>query len=239
MFDPAALRARLESVRNRIANAASRAGRDPSSVTLVAVSKTFPPSAIRAASILGQLDFGENKVQEALGKIAETTDVTARWHLIGHLQSNKIKKAAAAFDTIHSVHDVALVEKLDFEAGQLQRTINLLIQVDLAREATKSGVPAESVRPVVDAALAASHLRLTGLMILPPAGDDPNTARPWFARLRQLRDDLVADGVPEAALTHLSMGMSDDFEVAIEEGATIVRVGSAIFGERRTTADAG
>ncbi|MGE0705467.1 MAG: YggS family pyridoxal phosphate-dependent enzyme [Vicinamibacterales bacterium] len=239
MFDPAALRARLESVRDRIANAAGRAGRDPSSIILVAVSKTFPPSAIRAASALGQLDFGENKVQEALGKIAETTDVPARWHLIGHLQSNKIKKGAAAFQTIHSVHDVTLVEKLDREAGQLGRTIDLLIQVDLAREATKSGVPEEGVRPVVDAALAASHLRLAGLMVLPPEADDPNDARPWFARLRRLRDDLVSEGVPGTALAHLSMGMSHDFEVAIEEGATIVRVGSAIFGERRTTADAG
>jgi pyridoxal phosphate enzyme (YggS family) len=238
LFDPAALQARLESVRERIANAAGRVGRDPASIVLVAVSKTFPLEAIRALSALGQLDFGENKVQEALPKIAGATDLPARWHLIGHLQSNKVKKAAAAFHTIHSVHDVGIVDKLDREARQLNRRIDLLIQVDLAREATKSGVTEEGLRPLVDRALSASHLHLTGLMVLPPAVDDPEDARLWFARLRRLRDDLIAEGVPRTALAHLSMGMSHDFEVAIEEGATMVRVGSAIFGDRRTGTDA-
>jgi pyridoxal phosphate enzyme (YggS family) len=239
VIDPAVLRTRLGGVRERIARAAGRAGRDPRTITLVAVSKTFPTSAIRAAYAEGQTDFGENKVQEALAKIDQTLDLPLRWHFLGHLQSNKARRAAGAFATIHSVDDAVLVERLDRAAEVLDRRIDVLIQVDLAGEATKSGVPPDGVRRVVDAALSARRVRLTGLMLLPPAADDPEDARPWFVRLRRLRDDLVANGVPAAALADLSMGMSHDFEVAVEEGATIVRVGSEIFGDRPPRTDAG
>lgn len=226
------LHARLGGVRERIARAASRAGRDPASILLVAVSKTFPAPEIRTAYALGQIDFGENKVQEALAKAGGTSDLPIRWHLLGHLQSNKVRKAASLFNTIHSVDDVTLVRRLDAAAGELGKQIDVLIQVDLAGEASKSGVAPERARLIADAALAAVHLRLRGLMVLPPAADDPEEARPWFARLRRVRDALVADGVPAPSLAHLSMGMSHDFEVAIEEGATIVRIGTAVFGTR-------
>jgi len=222
----------LGGVRERIARAAGRAGRDPASVTLVAVSKTFPSTVIRSACADGQIDFGENKVQEGLAKIDEARDLPIRWHLLGHLQSNKVKKAVSGFGVIQSVDDEALVRKLDQAARDLDRRIDILIQVDLARESTKSGAPSETVPAVVDAALSAERLRLRGLMLLPPYGDDPEMARSWFVRLRDLRDELVAGGVPAASLADLSMGMSHDFEVAIEEGATIVRVGTAIFGGR-------
>ncbi len=226
------LRARLGGVRERLARAAGRAGRDPASITLVAVSKTFPASDIRAAYAEGQIDFGENKVQEAVGKASEVADLPIRWHLVGHLQSNKIRKAASLFTTIHSVDDDALVPKLERAAREVGTRIEVLIQVDLAGEATKSGVAPDSVRRVGEAALASAHLRLKGLMLLPPVVEDPEQARPWFARLRELRDDLAARGLPADALSELSMGMSHDFEVAVEEGATIVRVGTAIFGDR-------
>jgi pyridoxal phosphate enzyme (YggS family) len=226
------LRARLGSVRERIARAAGRAGRDPSSITLVAVSKTFPASAVRAAHADGQIDFGENRVQEAAVKMDETADLPLRWHLLGHLQSNKARKAVAGFAVIQSVHAEDLVRRLDHAAKDADRSIDMLIQVDLAGEVTKSGAPADAVRRVADAALSAERLRLRGLMLLPPAVDDPEDARPWFSRLRELRDDLVTAGLPSDALAELSMGMSHDFEVAIEEGATIVRVGTAIFGGR-------
>lgn len=232
MFDPAALRARLSGVRDRIANAAGRVGRDPRSITLVAVSKTFPAEAVRTAHANGQIDFGENKVQEALAKIDETRDIAARWHLLGPLQSNKVRKAAAALDAIHSIDSVETVVRLDQAARDVGRRIDILIQVDLAGEPTKRGVRPDALRPVVDAALAATSLRLSGLMILPPAVDAPEAARPYFARLRQLRDRLIDEGVPATALVDLSMGMSHDFEIAIEEGATLVRIGSAIFGSR-------
>jgi pyridoxal phosphate enzyme (YggS family) len=232
LFDPAALRARLDSVRDRIARAAGRAGRDPRTIILVAVSKTVPAAIVRSAAAFGQIDFGENRVQEGLGKIEENSDLPLRWHLLGRLQSNKVRKAAGAFSVIHSVDDAALVERLDRVAGETGRAIEILIQVDLAREATKSGVPEAGLRQVLDRALGATGVRLTGLMVLPPAVEDPEDARPWFARLRTLRDELVEGGVPAAALAHLSMGMSHDFEVAVEEGATMVRVGTAIFGSR-------
>jgi pyridoxal phosphate enzyme (YggS family) len=229
--NPAALQARLADVRNRIARAAGRAGRDPASIRLVAVSKTFPADSVRAAFACGQVDFGENKVQEALQKIDETAPLPLRWHLVGHLQSNKAKKAAAAFHVVHSVDSVDLVNRLDVSVSADQG-LDVLIQVDLAQEPTKHGVPAANLRPVVDAALEARRLHLIGLMLLPPAEDDPERARVYFRRLRELRDRLVAGGVPPSAVSELSMGMSHDFEVAVEEGSTIVRVGTAIFGSR-------
>jgi pyridoxal phosphate enzyme (YggS family) len=232
LTDPAALRARLDGVRERIARAAGRAGRDPASVRLVAISKTFPADDVRAAAEAGQVDFGENKVQEALQKMSETPDLALTWHLVGHLQSNKARKAAAAFDVVHSVDDAALVAKLDEAAATSARRLELLVQVDLAGEPTKHGARPEDLAPILEAARQCRSARITGLMILPPASADAEQARPFFAALRRFRDDLVARGADASMLSELSMGMSGDFEVAIEEGATIVRVGSAIFGQR-------
>jgi PLP dependent protein len=232
LIDSAALRARLDDVRDRIARAAGRAGRDPAGIRLVAVSKTFPADYVRAAAEAGQLHFGENKVQEALEKMRATSDLALAWHLVGHLQSNKARKAAAHFDAIHSVDDSALVAKLEEAAAAAGRRLELLVQVDLAGEPTKRGVPPERLAAVLAAARGSSAIRLTGLMLLPPAVADPEASRPHFAALRRLRDDLVAHGQDASTLAQLSMGMSHDYEVAIEEGATLVRVGTAVFGPR-------
>ena len=223
---------RLNGVRDRIADAARRSGRSPSSVRLVAVSKTFPIDAVRRAAAEGQIDFGENKVQEGVSKILAAGALPLRWHLIGHLQSNKARKAAASFDAIHSIDSVELLRKVDEGAATSQRHVDVLIQVDLAREPTKHGASEHEVASIIEAALSCGWARLTGLMVLPPAVDDADLARPYFAALRELRDRFVRGGVPGQALADLSMGMSHDFEVAVEEGATMVRVGSAIFGDR-------
>ncbi|MEX2661857.1 MAG: YggS family pyridoxal phosphate-dependent enzyme [Vicinamibacterales bacterium] len=222
----------LETVRARMAAAAGRAGRDPGEVALIAVSKTFGADHVRAAWAAGQREFGENKVQEALQKIEETADIPVRWHLIGHLQSNKARKAAAPFACIQSVDSVDLLQRLDAAAAAAGATPEILVQVDLAGETTKFGAPSDAARQIVDAALGCRALRLRGLMLLPPWSDDPEQARPWFRQLRELRQHWLAGGVPRDALHHLSMGMSHDFEAAIEEGATMVRVGTAIFGKR-------
>jgi pyridoxal phosphate enzyme (YggS family) len=232
VIDAVALRARLDSVRDRIASAARRAGRDPSSIRLVAVSKTFSADAIRILAETGLQDFGENKVQEAQAKIAALTGLPIRWHLVGHLQSNKARKAASLFNTIHSVDDASLLEKLDDAAVEAGRSLDVLVQADLAGEPTKHGAPVDSLLEVFAAGRARRGTRLKGLMILPPAVADAEAARPYFAAMRSVRDDLASRGVEPAMLAELSMGMSHDFEVAIEEGATLVRVGSAIFGER-------
>ena len=223
---------RLARVRERIAEAAGRAGRTPDDVRLIAVSKTHPIDAVRAAADAGQRDFGENKVQEALQKIAQSTDNGLKWHLIGHLQSNKARKAAGAANAIHAIDSVDLLNRVDQAAGEAGRTVEVLIQVDLALENTKFGAPVTEVATIVQAAAECTAARLVGLMLLPPVAENPEDARAWFARLRALRDELVASGVPAGRLRELSMGMSHDFEVAIEEGATMVRVGTAIFGER-------
>ena len=200
---------------------------------VIAVTKTHPAQRARAGLAAGMTDFGENKVQEGLQKITETADTTIRWHVIGHLQSNKARKAAEAFHWIHAVDSVSLLTKIDEGAAAAGRRPRALVQVDLAGEATKFGASPDEVPGIFAAAAGLQAVDLVGLMLLPPAVDDPNDARPWFRRLVALRDQLAAAGVPAARLAELSMGMSHDFEVAIEEGATIVRVGSAIFGERR------
>jgi pyridoxal phosphate enzyme (YggS family) len=223
---------RLTEVRARIERAARSADRDPASVTLVAVSKTFPVESIREAYSAGQRVFGENRVQEALAKIDALSDLEIQWHLLGHLQSNKARKAAPAFAMIQAVDSVDLVRRIDAAAQESGRTPEFLIQIDLAGEATKFGVAPAEVGPLFEAAAACRAARLVGLMTLPPAPEIPEDARPFFQRLRQLRDQWVASGVPAASLRELSMGMSGDFEVAVEEGATLVRVGTAIFGER-------
>ena len=215
-----------------MAAAAGAAGRDPSSIRLVAVSKTFPAQAVRDAYAAGQRDFGENRVQEALQKIGETADLTIRWHLLGHLQSNKARKAGPAFAMVQSVDSAELIQKLDAAAADAGQAPELLIQVDLAGETTKFGVPPAEVPRLFEAAAACRAARIVGLMTLPPVPDTPEDARPYFRRLRGLKDEWLAAGVPAPMLRELSMGMSGDFEVAIEEGATIVRVGTAIFGSR-------
>jgi pyridoxal phosphate enzyme (YggS family) len=219
-------------VHRRIAAAATSAGRDPSSIRLIAVSKTFPISDIREAFAAGQRDFGENKVQEGLQKSASCADLPIRWHLLGHLQSNKARKAVTAFAMIQSVDGIELLQKLDRAAEESGHNPELLIQVDLAGEATKFGVPPDEVPRLFEAAGACRAVRIVGLMTLPPIPDTPEDARPWFRRLRDLRDEWLASGVPAPMLRELSMGMSGDFEVAIQEGATMVRVGTAIFGSR-------
>jgi pyridoxal phosphate enzyme (YggS family) len=232
MPDPAALRARLADVRERITRAAGRAGRDPATIRLVAISKTFSADHVRAAADCGQLDFGENKLQEALEKMDRTADLPLRWHLVGHLQSNKAKKAGGRFDVVHSVDETAIAARLDEGAVAARRAIELLVQVNLAAEPSKYGVAADQVPAILETAGSLSAARFVGLMLLPPAVDDPEQARPYFRAVRTLRDDLVSRGVDKTILGELSMGMSHDFETAIEEGATLVRVGTAIFGNR-------
>lgn len=227
---------RLAVIRDRMAAAARSAGRDPSTIRLVAVSKTFPVDAIREAYAAGQRDFGENRVQEVLQKITSAADLEIRWHLLGHLQTNKARKAGPAFATIHSVDTVELLEKIDAAAADAGRTPELLIQVDLAGETTKFGASPEDVPRLFDAAASCRAARVSGLMTLPPVPESPEDARPWFRRLRGLRDQWLAAGVPAPMLQELSMGMSADFEVAIHEGSTIVRVGTAIFGSRHVQA---
>ena len=228
--------ARLTEVRRRIDAAARSAGRDPSSVLLIAVSKTFPIQLVREAFAAGQRDFGENRVQEALQKIDASTDLQIRWHLLGHLQTNKTRKAGPAFAVIQSVDSLELLEKLDRAAMDAGSSPELLIQVDLAGEATKYGVAPGEVPRLFDAAAACRAARVVGLMTLPPVPDTPEDSRRWFRELRDLREGWLASGVPASMLGELSMGMSGDFEVAIQEGATMVRVGTAIFGSRHAEA---
>jgi hypothetical protein len=223
---------RLAGIRARIDAAARSAGRNPSAIRLVAVSKTFPIDAVREAYAAGQREFGENRVQEALQKMGDSADLDIRWHLLGHLQTNKARKAGPAFATIHSIDSLELLQKIDAAAAEAGRAPDLLIQVDLAGEATKFGAPPGEVPRLLEAAAACRAAHVTGLMTLPPVPDSPEEARPWFTRLRDLRDEWLASGVPGAMLRELSMGMSADFEVAIQEGSTMVRVGTAIFGSR-------
>jgi len=230
---------RLTEIRARLFVAARSAGRDPSSVRLVAVSKTFPLESIREAFEAGQRDFGENRVQEALQKvelalqkIEGSADQSIRWHLLGHLQTNKARKAAPAFAVIQSVDSVELIQKLDQAAADTGHAPDLLIQVDLAGEANKYGATPSEVPRLFEAAAACRAARVVGLMTLPPWPETPEDSRPWFRQLRDLRDQWQASGVPASMLRELSMGMSGDFEVAVQEGATMVRVGTAIFGSR-------
>jgi pyridoxal phosphate enzyme (YggS family) len=235
----------LPRVRERVAHAAERCGRRAEEITVVAVTKTFPPEAIRAAHMLGLRHFGENRVQEWAGKRAQVADLGATWHLVGHLQSNKARKAVELFDAIDSVDSTVLAERLELicakrcggpQAGL--RKLPILLEVRLAPEETKSGVEPEKVPGLAEKILSLPHLALRGLMCIPPFFDDPQGARPYFRRLRELRDALqrqfasVFQPPPSNFQLLLSMGMSHDFEVAIEEGATEIRLGTALFGER-------
>jgi pyridoxal phosphate enzyme (YggS family) len=220
----------LERIQERIARAAGRAGRAGNKITLVAVSKTFSAEAIRAAFTAGLRHFGENRVQEWESKSPLAADLGATWHLIGHLQSNKSRRAAHLFHRVDSVDSVALAQKLDAAAAAEGKRPGVLIEVHLGDEATKSGVAESELPMVAKGVVALEHLELLGLMTIPPFSEDPERARPYFRKLRELRDGLCRSlGAP---LPVLSMGMSHDFEVAIEEGATEIRIGTALFGER-------
>ena len=228
------LGARAGDILGRVGRAARRSGRAPGEVTLVAVSKTHPAALVREAAAAGLTDFGENRVQEAEGKAAELKDVSGlRWHLIGHLQPNKARKAVRLFDLIHSVDSAALVGRLERICAEEGRaSLDVLVQVDLAGEQTKSGASEAELPDVFEALRGCERLRCRGLMILPPFFEDAERVRPFFQRLRVLRDELRGRGAFGGAEGELSMGMSHDYEVAVEEGATLVRVGTAIFGER-------
>jgi hypothetical protein len=220
----------IAKVRERLADACRRAGRSPDQVTLIAVSKTKPLDAIAAAAACGLHDFGENRVQEALTKIPHAPP-QLRWHLIGHLQSNKAKPAVEHFHLIHTVDSPALAQRLDRLAQERQKTQPVLLQVKLGDEATKAGVEPAALPALYAAVRDLPHLRVRGLMTIPPFCPDPEAVRPYFRHLRELRDALQA-AFPSDDLPELSMGMSHDFEVAVEEGATLIRVGTAIFGDR-------
>lgn len=223
------LAAALEAVRERLAEACGRAGRDPDSVRLIAVSKTFPAERVRELAACGQRLFGENRVQEALAKIPEVGPGPV-WHLIGHLQRNKARHAVGRFELIHGVDSVELARELDRRAAAAGIRQPVLIQLNLAGEATKFGVGEEELGPLLDRIAPLAGLEPRGLMIIPPHVEQAERSRVWYARLRELRDEASRRlGRP---LPELSMGMSDDFEVAVEEGATLVRVGRALFGPR-------
>ena len=231
--DTEGLQRRLAHVQSRIASAAKRAGRTGDEVQLIAVSKTHPPDLLREAIAAGVTDLGENRVQEADEKVGEIDREAARWHLIGHLQSNKARRAVQLFDVIHSLDSVSLAEKLERACQDLQREeLPVLIQVDLGHEATKSGVAENNLPGLIKAVNACERLSLIGLMTLPPFFDDAELTRPFFLKLRELRDRFALQGAFGNRVGDLSMGMTHDFEVAIEEGATMVRVGTAIFGAR-------
>ena len=225
----------VAEVRQRIAAAARRAGRNPKEIELMAVSKTFPPERIREAYDAGLRTFGENRVQEFAAKALALGDLhDAEWHMIGHLQSNKAAAAAAAFTAVDSLDSLKLAEKLNASAEKLGKKINVLIEVNVGGEAAKSGVAADSdeLDNLLNAAPALERLQFRGLMSIPPFAEDAREARPYFQKLRALRDQIAAQRLPAVCMDVLSMGMSHDFEIAIEEGSNCVRVGTAIFGER-------
>lgn len=225
----------LRRVQERITAAAERAGRSPDEITLVAVTKTRSLDEIRAVIEAGVLDLGENYVQEMEEKAEALAGLSVRWHAIGHLQTNKVRKIAPFVSLVHSVDSLRVARELEKRAGAAGRQVPFLMQVNVAGEESKFGVAPEDAPPLAEELAKLEHARLVGLMTMPPYCEDPEVNRPYFARLRELRDQLVETGIPTDALRHLSMGMTCDFEVAIEEGATLVRVGTAIFGPRNPT----
>jgi hypothetical protein len=226
---------KIARIYEEIRTAAARAGRDPDEITLMAVSKTFAAERIREAYRAGIRHFGENRVQEFAGKVDSLRDLgDAHWHMIGHLQTNKAGKAAELFSAIDSVDSLKLAEKLNDAAHKAGKKLATLIEVNLGGEAAKSGVPPDS--PELDRLLSAApefgHLEIRGLMTVPPFTENPHQARPFFCKLRALRDRIAGRKLSAVRMEVLSMGMSHDFEVAIEEGSTCVRLGTAIFGDR-------
>lgn len=225
----------VAQVRERLSRAAVRVRRDPDSITLMAVTKTVEPERIKQAYTAGLRLFGENRVQEFEGKSAALTELKdAEWHLIGHLQSNKAKKAAELFRAVDSVDSLRLAEKLNQSAAEASKKVKVLIEIKVGQEESKAGIPLDSpeLENLLHAAPRLEHLQIRGLMTVPPFTDDPEGARPYFRLLRDLRDKISARRLSGVELDLLSMGMSHDFEVAVEEGSTCVRVGTAIFGAR-------
>ena len=220
----------ITAIKQRISTAAARAGRDPLSIKLMAVTKTVPPERIFKALETGLTMLGENYVQEAKDKIVVIGD-TAQWHMIGHLQTNKAKYAVKLFDCVHSVDRLELAQELDKRAGQINRKLNVLIEVNSGEE-SKSGIEKTQALELVRQVALLPNLAVRGLMTMAPYSDNPENSRPYFKALRELRDDINREGIVGISMEELSMGMTDDFEVAIEEGATIIRVGRAIFGKR-------
>lgn len=217
---------RLEIVKNKIKMATVKAGRNADEINLIAVSKTHPVNILRESIEAGATIFGENKVQEAEGKINEIGRNGIEWHLIGHLQSNKVRKAVQLFDVIHTLDSVELAERIERICIEEEiAEIAVLIQVDLGREPTKNGIKEEDLPALVEYLKTCERIKFKGLMVIPPYFDDVEKVRPYFKRLREIRDEIIPNG-------ELSMGMSHDFEIAIAEGATYIRVGTAIFGER-------
>ena len=225
----------LRSIRARMALACNRVGRNESEVTLIAVSKTVSAALVREAIHAGVTVLGENRVQEAEAKMTELADLRSQvaWHLIGHLQSNKARKAASLFEVVQSVTDENLAARLHRAAEETNKRLPIFIEVNLAGEASKAGVAAHEVLPLMNAIRQFPALELQGLMTVPPFLENPEDVRPFFRQLRTLRDEALQAGI--ASCTQLSMGMSHDFEVAIEEGATLVRIGTALFGARTNT----
>ena len=221
----------LRTILARIDAAALKAGRDPATVRLVAVSKTKPAALVDEAARSGQRLFGENYVQELAAKAKEVTG-PVEWHFIGHLQSNKVRQIAGLVTMIHSVDRLSLAEEIDRQWGKLGQVCDVLIEVNIACEETKCGTSVKEVFELVRRVAALPHLRVRGLMTMPPFYDDPEGARPYFRELRRLAAEIAAENIPKVEMNELSMGMSGDFETAVAEGATLVRVGTAIFGER-------
>jgi pyridoxal phosphate enzyme (YggS family) len=226
------IRERLAATRERIRIAAERAGRKAEEITLIAVSKTVGPGPVQQAVDAGIRNLGENRVQEASEKTPLVGGSGLHWHLIGHLQSNKARRAVATFDTIHTVDSIELAGHLDRLAGEIGRRTRVLVQVKLGDELTKSGLHQEQLAGVIEALDTAHYLELQGLMGIPPFSDAPEDSRQYFKQLRRALDELNRSRTPQCQLSELSMGMSHDFEIAIEEGATMVRIGTAIFGAR-------
>jgi len=227
----------LTAIRDRITAAAHGAHGRPEEITLMAVSKTHPPERIREAYAAGQRVFGENRVQEFAAKLSSLADLTeAEYHMIGHLQTNKSAKAAELFAAVDSIDSLKLAEKLDDASRELKKTLDVLIEINVGGEAAKTGIAAESeeLEKLLRAAPRLEALRFRGLMTVPPFTEDPEGARPYFRKLRELRDTIAARKLTAIKMDVLSMGMSHDFEVAIQEGSTCVRVGTAIFGKRQT-----
>ncbi len=223
---------RLERVRERIKLAAEACNRPASEIRLVAVSKTMPVEIVKEAIEIGMTDFGENYIQEARDKINTLAAHPVTWHFIGHLQSNKAKYAVRMFDLIHSVDSLKLAGELDKYAKKIDKVQDILIQVNVAREDSKSGVYSEDTLKLLKKIAHLDNVAVKGLMTMPPFFNAPEKVRPFFKALRELRDQIINEDIPNIEMTHLSMGMTGDFEAAIAEGATMVRVGTAIFGER-------
>ena len=226
------MKERIDAVAERIRSAASGAGREPETIRLVAVSKTMAAQQVREAARWGITTFGENYIQEARGKIDALQDLAIAWHFIGHLQRNKAKMAVRFFDLIHSVDSIRLAKELNLQAEKQGKVQEILLQVNTGMEATKFGVTVDDTLALVREVSRLNNLAVKGLMTMPPYFNAPDKVRPFFRELRELRDRIRVEGIGGVSMDELSMGMTGDFETAIQEGATLVRIGTALFGER-------